>query len=78
MNIPQTTEGQDLTNAIQQKFDEISQLAEQRREWWYKENQAGTSQRKLAEDSGVVTQTVYTEIRKYKESKQWRKLPQNI
>tara|TARA_R100001198_G_C5218277_1_gene201296 strand:- start:711 stop:1019 length:309 start_codon:yes stop_codon:yes gene_type:complete len=63
--------GSFCTRRINILLDEVSKLASVRREWWFEMNQnQNVSQPKLAEDAGVVSHTVYTEIRKYKESKQ--------
>ncbi len=59
--------GADLTLQIQERLTEVNQLSAERRALWYEANQAGVSQPKLAAAAGVVTHTVYCEIRKHKE-----------
>jgi hypothetical protein len=67
------------TRRINSLLDEVGKLATVRREWWFEMNKdMQVSQPKLAQDAGVVSHTVYTEIRKYKESKQCQEIPQNI
>ena len=65
-----SNQGAENTHLIARLLTEVSILAEERRAWWYEENQNGVPQSVLAADAGVVTHTVYTEIRKYKESQQ--------
>ena len=62
--------GVKITKQMHQLLDEVNRLSIERREWWYKQNQKGVPQSQLAKEAGVVTHTVYTEIRKHKESKQ--------
>jgi len=62
--------GEKITREMRNLLDEVNRLSIERRAWWYKQNQQGVPQSQLAKEAGVVTHTVYTEIRKYKESKQ--------
>jgi transposase len=70
--------GVKLTKQIKENLAEVNQLATERRAWWYSQNKKGVSQSQLAKEAGVVSHTVYTEIRKYRESKQCQKISQNI
>jgi len=60
-------EGAQLTHRIQSLLEEVSRLSELRRAVWYEGNKVGVSQPLLASAAGVVTHTVYCEIRKHKE-----------
>tara|TARA_R100001463_G_scaffold675_4_gene3078 strand:- start:7369 stop:7602 length:234 start_codon:yes stop_codon:yes gene_type:complete len=76
----ETTEsvGATLTKQMRIGLDKVNELSIQRRAWWYKQNQEGVPQATLAKEAGVVTHTVYTEIRKYKESKLCHEISQTI
>lgn len=62
--------GATLTKKMRHNLDEVNRMSIERRAWWYAQNKKGVPQATLAEEAGVVPHTVYTEIRKHKESKQ--------
>jgi len=64
------TTPENLTKEMRKHSAEINRLAKQRRGLWHDLNNKGISQNSLAQSSGVTTQVVYMEIRKYRESKQ--------
>jgi transposase len=60
-------QGADLTMRIQERLSEVGELSAERRALWFEANRAGVSQSALATAAGVVTHTVYSEIRKHRE-----------
>jgi len=68
--------GATLTKQMRQRLNEVNYMATERRAWWFAQNKKGVPQATLAKEAGVVTHTVYTEIRKYKESKQCQEISQ--
>ena len=68
--------GATLTKQMRQRLNEVNRMSIERREWWYAQNKKGVPQATLAQEAGVVTHTVYTEIRKHKESKQCQEISQ--
>ena len=70
--------GATLTKRMRSNLDEVNRMSIERRAWWHSQNKNGVPQATLAKEAGVVTHTVYTEIRKHKESKQCQEISQNI
>jgi IS30 family transposase len=59
-------DSEELTKEMRQLQNQIMECNNKRRELWHKASTNGISYSKIAENSGVVKQTVYNELRKRK------------
>ncbi len=68
MTVDQQTRAADLTAAMRRHLDEVTSLGKERRRLWHEANRSGITQDVLAAAAGVTKQTVYMEIRRYRET----------
>jgi hypothetical protein len=59
-------DSEELTKEMRKLQNQIVECNNKRRELWHQASTSGVSYTKIAEQSGVVKQTVYNELRKRK------------
>ncbi len=62
------TESQRLTTALRTHQAKMGECGEQRRRIWAELSSRGITQKRISQVCGVVEHTVYTELRKHRET----------